>query len=137
MLSWELDLKWLKKDFEGVLQFLTEHHDSLPAKPYLRIKADSYRIRCLVKLERTEEAVKEAIKTLVANGQRAYSDSVPKEAKSILMRNRRARVTPAVAAAKVDQAIARLRERKEIKAPPTRQHDWVVMSQPPPPAKPA
>jgi len=82
-----------------------------------------------------EEAVKESIKSLVANGQRAYSGNVPKEAERILLKNQRGRVSPAIVAAKVDQAIARLRERKEIKAPPARQHDWVVIGQPlPPPA---
>jgi hypothetical protein len=81
-----------------------------------------------------EEAVKEAIGSLVANGKRAYSGSVPAEAARLLTEKGRGRVSQAIAAAKVALAVERLKDRREIKAPPARQHDWVVVghqSQPP------
>jgi RNase P protein component len=74
-----------------------------------------------------EEAVKDAIKSLVAKGQRAYSGTVPMEAVRILMKSGPGRVSQTVATAKVKDAVERLRTRKEIKAPPARQHDWVLI----------
>jgi hypothetical protein len=79
-----------------------------------------------------EDAVRDAIKSLVASGQRAYSGSVPIEAVRILMKNGRGRVSQTVATAKVNDAIERLKTRKEIKAPPARQHDWVLIGHQPP-----
>jgi hypothetical protein len=83
-----------------------------------------------------EQAVKEAIAALLAGGQRAYSGNVPTEAGRLLMKKARGRVAQPVAAAKVGAAIDRLRARKEIKAPPARQHDWVLLKveTPAPPA---
>jgi hypothetical protein len=80
-----------------------------------------------------EAAVKDAIESLAASGKRAYSGSVPGEAVRLLLQKGRSRITRAVAEAKVKIAIERLRDRKEIKAPPARNNDWAVMNRKPPP----
>lgn len=55
--AWEVDARWLKQDYEGVLKLLAG--DSLLANRY-RWKTNSYRVRSLIKLKRFEEAVREA-----------------------------------------------------------------------------
>ncbi|HUL83225.1 MAG TPA: hypothetical protein VL131_13840 [Gammaproteobacteria bacterium] len=77
-----------------------------------------------------EESVKEAIQSLVAGGKRANSQSVPKEARRLLLPKGRGRVSPADAEKRVQQAIERMRERKEIKAPRAPYNDWALMSTP-------
>src|SRR5688500_632910 len=76
-----------------------------------------------------EDAVKEAIVSLVSKGERAYSGSVPTEAERLLMNKGRGRVSKTVVTAKVMLAIERLRSRKEIKASPQRQDDWATQPQ--------
>lgn len=80
--------------------------------------------------ELAEDSVKEAIECLVADGQRCHSGSVPIEAVRILMKHGRGRVPETLAWAKIDDAIHRLRERKELKAPLERQYTWVLVDQP-------
>jgi predicted Zn-dependent protease len=58
--SWGLELLWLKKDYEGAYKVLTGPHKELLAGPRYRWKRDDYLVRCLVKLGKTKEAVKEA-----------------------------------------------------------------------------
>jgi predicted Zn-dependent protease len=58
--SWDLDLLWLKKDYEGAFKLLTGPDKELLAGPRYRWKRDDYLVRCLVKLGKTKEAVKEA-----------------------------------------------------------------------------
>jgi len=77
-----------------------------------------------------ELAVKEAIESLVAEGKRAYSQSVPKEAGRLLLQKGRGRVSQRDADKRVQQAIERLKARKEIKAPTAPYNDWVLMGQP-------
>jgi len=74
-----------------------------------------------------EASVKEAIQSLVADGKRAYSQSVPKEARRLLLQKGRGRVSPADADKRVQQAIERMRERKEIKAPRAPYNDWALI----------
>jgi hypothetical protein len=81
-----------------------------------------------------ETAVKEAILTLAANGKRAYSQSVPPEARKVLLQKARGRVSPADAQRRVAQAIERLRQRKEIKAPAAPNNDWALIDYRPPTA---
>ena len=81
-----------------------------------------------------ETSVKEAIQALVAGGKRAYSQSVPKEARRLLLQKGRGRVSQADADKRVLQAIERMRERKEIKAPRAPYNDWALMGAPPPKA---
>jgi tetratricopeptide (TPR) repeat protein len=57
---WELEVKWLKRDYEGALGLLTEHRQGVFAQPRFRWKFEDYLVRCLVKLKRTGEAVREA-----------------------------------------------------------------------------
>lgn len=57
--AWELDLCWLKNDYEGALRLLQEKRATRWDQQRFRFKANDYRIRCLVKLGRTDEAVKE------------------------------------------------------------------------------
>ncbi len=66
---WEMELKWLRRDFEGTLRLLAEHRDGVLDEPRFRWKADAYRVRCLVKLKRPAEAVGEA-KALANEGSR-------------------------------------------------------------------
>jgi len=77
-----------------------------------------------------EVSVKEAIESLVVAGKRAYSQNVPTEARRLLLQKGRGRVSQADADKRVQQAIERLRERKEIKAPGAPYNDWVLMGQP-------
>jgi hypothetical protein len=71
-----------------------------------------------------EASVKEAIQQLLANGRRPSSHSVPNEARQVLRLKGRGRLTEIDAEKRVKQAIARLRARKEIKAPQTPNSDW-------------
>jgi len=74
-----------------------------------------------------EDAVKDAIKSLLAGGKRPYSGSVPAEAQRLMREKGRNRVSPAEAEKKVSGAIDRLRERKEIKAPRAPYNDWALI----------
>lgn len=74
-----------------------------------------------------EASVKEAIRQLVANGKRPDSRSVAPEARLLLARKGRARLTEADAAKKVEQAIKRLKDRKEIKAPTSPYTEWALL----------
>ena len=83
-----------------------------------------------------EQSVKEAIQSLVAAGKRAYSQSVPKEARRLLLQKGRGRVPQADADKRVQQAVERMRERKEIKAPRAPYNDWaLIVAGPKPPAE--
>src|SRR5262249_23970063 len=44
----DLDVRWLNKDYEGVLKLLAEHRDRAFAQRFLW-KANNYRVRCLVR----------------------------------------------------------------------------------------
>lgn len=78
-----------------------------------------------------EAAVKEAIQALVANGKRPSGRTVPTNARELLRLKGRGRVTEIDAERRVKQAIERLRERKEIKAPLTPNADWGLIGGPP------
>jgi hypothetical protein len=58
--AWELDVKGLQKDYDGVLKLLDTEWSSEPVQRRWRAKADDYRVRCLVKLGRADEAVRTA-----------------------------------------------------------------------------
>jgi hypothetical protein len=74
-----------------------------------------------------ETAVKEAIQSLAASGKRANSRSVPPEAQQLLRQKGRGRVDESEAQKRVAQAIERLSERKEIKAPKAPYTDWGII----------
>ena len=57
--AWDLEVRWLGQDYEGALKLLAEQREFF-ALPRYKWKADDYRVRCLVRLKRTAEAVKEA-----------------------------------------------------------------------------
>jgi hypothetical protein len=78
-----------------------------------------------------EDIVKEAIQALVASGKRANGGTVPLEAERSLMKRARPRISPIQAQNKVMQAIERLRNRKEIKAPRDKHREWVLISRRP------
>ena len=92
--------------------------------------AEAMRVEYLDKL--AEVAVKEAIAALVAGGKRANSGSVPSEAQRLLKSKGRARVSETDAQRRVQQAIERLKERKEIKAPTAPYNDWALIDSKPP-----
>jgi RNase P protein component len=75
-----------------------------------------------------EETVKEAIRSLGASGKRANSGTVALEAEKALMKKARPRISVTQAQNKVQQAIERLRVRKEIRAPRDKQHDWALVN---------
>ena len=79
-----------------------------------------------------EAAVKEAIQQLLANGKRPSERTVPRDARHILRLKGRGRVDELDAGKRVRQAIERLRERKEIKAPNTPNGDWGLVDHSPP-----
>jgi tetratricopeptide (TPR) repeat protein len=56
---WQLELLWLKKDYEEILKLLADDREEAFAQPRWRWKADDYRIRSLVRLKRTEDALKQ------------------------------------------------------------------------------
>lgn len=74
-----------------------------------------------------EAVVKEAIQSVATSGKRVNSQSVPPEAQRLLRQKGRGRVSEAEAQRRVTQAIDRLRERKEIKAPQAPYTDWGVL----------
>ena len=74
-----------------------------------------------------EASVKEAIQQLVAKGNRPSSRNVPADARQLLRQKGRGRLTQADAEKKVEHAIERLRERKEIKAPKAPNNDWALI----------
>jgi tetratricopeptide (TPR) repeat protein len=57
--AWELDFRWLKQDYEGALNLLIEHRRDVFALPRFRWKFQDFLIRCLVKLKRGKDAVRE------------------------------------------------------------------------------
>jgi hypothetical protein len=60
LVSWELEVRWLKQDYAGALRLLTEHREDVFALARFRGKANDYRVRCLVRLKRAQDAVREA-----------------------------------------------------------------------------
>jgi hypothetical protein len=79
-----------------------------------------------------EASVKEVIERLVADGERPYSQNVPPAARHLLMEKGRGRVSQAEAEKRVIDAIWRMKERKDIKAPTSPQGDWVIVDRSPP-----
>jgi len=73
-----------------------------------------------------EVAVKDAIAKVAADGKRVNSRSVPPQAEQLLRQKAR-RLSESDAAKRIEQAVVRLRERKEIKAPTAPYNDWGVM----------
>jgi predicted Zn-dependent protease len=57
---WELDLRWLKGDYEGALRLLADNRRGAFALLRYRNKFSDYRVRCLLKLKRSAEALQEA-----------------------------------------------------------------------------
>ena len=58
LLSWDLDVLWLKNDFAGALKLLDKHRQDTQGR--FRWKYENLRVRCLARLQRTKEAIKEA-----------------------------------------------------------------------------
>jgi hypothetical protein len=79
-----------------------------------------------------EDAVRDAIRNLLAEGKRPYSGSVPDVAQQLLRDKGRGRVSPADAERRVAAAIERLREHKEIRAPRAPYNDWALIGNAPP-----
>ena len=92
--------------------------------------AEAMRVEYLDKL--AEVAVKEAIAAVVAGGKRANSGNVPSAAERILKTKSRTRMSETDAKKRVQQAIERLKQRKEIKAPKAPYNDWAVIDYQPP-----
>lgn len=78
-----------------------------------------------------ETAVKDAIQQLAANGKRPSGRTVPPDAQHLLRQRSRARLSESQSEKRVQQAIERLKERKEIKAPKTPNSDWGLIDQGP------
>jgi len=58
--AWDLEVRYLKQDYEGALQLLEVHRKDVFALPRHKWKSDNYLVRCLAKLKRSDEAIKEA-----------------------------------------------------------------------------
>lgn len=76
-----------------------------------------------------ETAVKEAIRSVVKDGKRAHSQSVPPVARRLLSQKGRSRLSTSEVERRVQQAIERLKERKEIKAPKAAYTEWALVNQ--------
>ena len=74
-----------------------------------------------------ETSVKDAIAQLAAGGKRPTGRNVPPEATLLLSRKTRSRLTEADADKRVLNAIERLKERKEIRAPKTPNAEWALV----------
>jgi hypothetical protein len=53
-------VRWLNKNYEEALKLLAQHGQDVFDLPSFRWKANDYRVRCLVKLKRNAEALREA-----------------------------------------------------------------------------
>jgi len=78
-----------------------------------------------------EVSVKEAIQQGLADGKRPSARTVWRDARQLLRLKGRGRLTEIDAEKRVQQAIERLRERKEIKAPKTTNDDWALIGHDP------
>jgi hypothetical protein len=58
--AWEIEVQWLRQDYAGALKLLEAHRADLAPHPRLGMKFDSHLVRALVKLKRTDEAVRAA-----------------------------------------------------------------------------
>ena len=76
-----------------------------------------------------EVSVKEAIQQLLASGKRPSGRTVPNEARQVLRLKGRGRLTEIEAEKRVQLAVERMRNRKEIKAPKTPNGDWALTDQ--------
>jgi len=74
-----------------------------------------------------EQAVKEALQKLMAAGERPHSQNVPPEARQLLLAKGRGRISEGIAEKEVSDAIWRMKERKDIKAPTSPRGDWVIV----------
>jgi hypothetical protein len=82
-----------------------------------------------------EAAVKDAIQQLAAAGQRPTIRAVPPEAARLVQQKARGRLTESDSQKRVQKAIDRLRERKEIKAPNGPTSEWALIGAEPSPAE--
>lgn len=78
-----------------------------------------------------EAAVKEAIASVVKDGKRAHSRSVPPVARRLLLQKGRGRISESETEKRIQQAVERLKQRKEIKAPIAPNTDWAVIGEAP------
>ena len=78
-----------------------------------------------------EASVKEAIQQRLADGKRPSGRTVPTDARQLLRLKGRGRLNEIDAERRVQQAIERLKERKEIKAPKTPNADWALIGHDP------
>jgi len=58
--SWDLEVRWLNKDYPGIVKLIAEQRTGPLSRPRFRWKRDDYLIRSLVRLNRGKEAVAEA-----------------------------------------------------------------------------
>jgi tetratricopeptide (TPR) repeat protein len=58
--AWDLEARWLERDCEGALKIIRAHGDGVLALPRFRRQRDDCLVRCLVRLNRADEAVREA-----------------------------------------------------------------------------
>jgi len=82
-----------------------------------------------------EVSVKEAIQQLLSAGKRPSGRTVPHDARQLLRLKGRGRLTEIDAEKRIQQAIERMRERKEIKAPKTPNADWALIGHDPKPTE--
>jgi LSD1 subclass zinc finger protein len=60
LVAWEVEVKWLERDHAGALALLHEHREGVFAEVRFRWKFQDRLVRCLVRLKRGDEAVREA-----------------------------------------------------------------------------
>lgn len=82
-----------------------------------------------------EASVKDAIQQLAAAGKRPTIRTVPAEAGRLVQKKARGRLTELDSQKRVQKAIDRLKERKEIKAPNGTTSEWALIGAEAPPAE--
>ena len=57
---WEVEVLWLKKDYAAVVKGIEDERATLLKSPKYRWKCESYLVRSLIRLKKTDEALREA-----------------------------------------------------------------------------
>jgi hypothetical protein len=69
LVIWDVEIRWLKEDYQAAWQLLSAQRQGIASQH--RWQADDYLVRCLVKLQRFPEAVKEAERICAGRGNNA------------------------------------------------------------------
>ena len=60
LLTWELETRWLNKDYQATCDMILANRHTLLVNPGTRWKCESYLVRSLIRLQQPKEALQEA-----------------------------------------------------------------------------